>query len=394
MGQARNWTDAETNRLCEEWGMYIVGTLAKRLNRSENAIVERASRLGLGAHLRSSDLISLNVLLEELGLSKKGSNYSWSTDKLKKAGLPIHMQKVRECSFRMVDLEEFWTFAEKNRHMFDFSRLEENALGAEPAWVKAKRAEDYRRACMVKPKNVAWTDEEEKELLRLLRAYRYTYAEIAARLHRSEGAIVRRMQDLGIKERPLKADNHVQWTQEELQTVARMIKAGSSYENMSAVLGKSAKAIRGRVFNMYLSENLNKVSKLIGDGEWGDNRPERKVSQRLLMTVEEKGQTKNALSRLAGLLQYRIRQHYDDQDNWQRYLCQNWDEAKGCTAGCLNCDECDSFQRIRPQYCGRCGATFFERKENRICEQCRIARKKSAARKYMRMNARKNNLVK
>lgn len=389
MGQARNWTEAELDRLREEWGMYSVGTLAKRLNRSYNAVVERASRLGLGAHLRSSDLISINVLLQELGMSKNGSGYSWNVDKLKNAGLPIHMQKVKNCSFRMVDIEEFWTFAEKNRHLFDFSRLEENALGAEPAWVKAKRAEDYSRACMVKPYNTKWTETEEKELLRLLRTYRYTYAEIASRLHRSEGAIVRRMQDLGIKERPLKADNHVQWTQEELQTVARMIKAGSSYENMSAVLGKSAKAIRGRVFNMYLSENLNKVSKLIGDGEWGDNRPERKVSQKLLMTVEEKGQTKDALSRLAGLLQQRIRQHYDDQDNWQRHLCQNWDEAKGCAAGCLNCDECDSFQRIRPQYCGRCGATFFERKENRICEPCRMARKKSAARKYMRMNARR-----
>lgn len=389
MGQARNWTEAELDRLREEWGMYSVGTLAKRLNRSECAIILMARRLCLGAHLRSSDLISINVLLQELGLSKKGGGYSWNVDKLKNAGLPIHMHKVKNCSFRMVDIEEFWTFAEKNRHMFDFSKLEENVLGAEPAWVKVKRAEDFKKACVVNPKKHPWTEAEEKELLRLLRTYRYTCTEIAERLHRSEGSIVRRMQDLGIKERPLIADKNGKWTEEDLQTVARMIKSGSNYEVMSGVLGKSAKAIRGRVFNMYLSENLNKVSKLIGDGEWGDNRPERKVSQRLQMTVEEKGQTKDALSRLAGLLQYRIRQHFDDQDNWQRHLCQNWDDAKGCTAGCLNCDECDSFQRIRPQYCGRCGATFFERKENRICEPCRMARKKSAARKYMWMTARK-----
>lgn len=368
--------------------MYSIGTIAKHLNRSEGGIILKAGRLGLGAHLRNSEFISLNILLNELGMSKNGSGYSWNFDKLKKAGLPIHMRRVRNCTFRMVDIEEFWVFAEKNRHLFDFSRLEENILGAEPEWVKVKRSEDYKRACVVKPKNVAWAEAEEKELLRLLRSYRYTYAEIAARLHRSEGAIVRRMQDLGIKERPLKADNHVQWTREELQTVARMIKSGSSYEGMSQVLGKSAKAIRGKVFTMYLTENLNKVSRLIGNGEWGDNRPERKVSQKLLMTVEEKGQTKDAISRLAGLLQYRIRQHYDDQDNWQRHLCQNWDDAKGCTAGCLNCDECDSFERIRPQYCGRCGATFFEKKENRICERCRIARKKSAARKYMWKSAR------
>lgn len=389
MGKARNWTEAELDRLREEWGMYSVGTLAKRLNRSENGIVEKAVDLGLGAHLLASDLLSLNVLLQELGMTKKGSCYTWNYKKLMDAGLPIHTHRVRNCSFRMVDIEEFWTFAEKNRHLFDFSRLEENALGSEPEWVKEKRSDDYKRTCVVNTFKTKWTDEEEKELLRLLRLYRYTYAEIAARLHRSEGAIARRMQDLGINERPLIADKNGKWTDEDLQTVARMIKAGSNYEVMSQVLGKSAKAIRGRVFNMYLTENLNKVSKLIGDGEFGDNRPERKVSQKLMMTVEEKGQTKEALSRLAGLLQYRIRQHFDDQDNWQRHLCQNWDDAKGCTAGCLNCDECDSFERIRPQYCGRCGTTFFEKKENRICEPCRMARKKSAARKYMWMNERK-----
>lgn len=381
MGAGKNWTQAELDLLAEEWGVKSIPTIAQNLGRSENAVMIKAGRLGLGAHLESSELISFNVLMQTLGTV---GGYSERLRKYKAAGLKIHTKKVRHNSFRMVDIGEFWKFAEKNRHMVDFSRLEENALGAEPAWVKVKRSEDFKRAQAVKPHNAKWTETEDKLLRTLLRTYKYTYPEIAARLQRSEGAIQRRVLDLGIKERPLKADNHTLWTDEQFQTLGRMIKAGSNYETISRAIGKSAKAIRGKVFTMYLTENLNKAAQLIGDGEWGDNRPARTLSQKLLMTAKEKKQTKELLGRLAGVLTYQIRKQFDDQDNWQRNLCQNWDEVKGCTVGGMNCDDCVDFLRIRPQYCARCGSTFYERRENRICERCRTARKKAAARRAIR----------
>ena len=388
MGKGKKWTQDEETQLAEEWGMYSADTIANRLGRTRDSIIVRVARLGLGAHLENSSLISFNVLIKELGFS---GGYQWQLKKFTEAGLKIHMQRVKDCSFRMVDIDEFWAFAEKNKHLIDFSRLEENALGAEPVWVKAKRSEDYKRKSVVKPHNAKWTDAEDKELLRLLRTYRYTYHEIADRLCRSEGAIQRRVNDLGIKERPIKADNHNLWTEEQLQTLCQMIKAGSNYESMSRVIGKSAKAIRGKVFTVYLTENLAKVSKLLGNDEWGDNRPERRISQKLLMSVEEKAEVKNEISKLVSLLTYKIRKHYDDQDNWQRNLCEHWDKLKGCTAGETNCDFCSSFQRIRPQYCVRCGATFYERQPNLICERCRIQRKKQGYKKYLRRKGNAND---
>lgn len=382
MGKRKNWTREEEERLAEEWGMYSADAIAKHLNRTREAVIVKVARLGLGAHLENSSKISFNVLLKELGYL---GGYEERLKRFEAAGLKIHMQRVKDCSFRMVDIDEFWEFAENNKHLIDFSRLDENALGAEPAWVKTKRTEDFKRKCTVKPHNTKWTETEDKELLRLLRAYRYTYPEIAERLHRSEGAIQRRVNNLGIKERPIKADNHTLWTEEQLQTLCQMIKAGSNYESMSRAIGKSAKAIRGKVFTVYLTENLAKVGKMLGNGKWGDNRPERCVGQRLLMTVEEKAEVKEEMSKLVSLLTYQIRKHFDDQDNWQRNLCQHWDKVKGCTAGGTNCDTCSSFQRIRPQYCGRCGITFYERQPNRICERCRIQRKKQGYLKYLRM---------
>lgn len=381
MGKERNWTKEEEALLAEEWRLKSIPTIAAHLHRSVNAVKIKATRLRLGAHLDNSHMISFNVLLKTLGYSGGYDNY---LKKFTETGLKIHTHRVENNAFRMVDLEEFWKWAEKNKHLIDFSRLEKNLLGAEPEWVKSKRTEDYNRNRTVKPHNAKWTEAEDKELLRLLRTYRYTYPEIAGRLRRSEGAIQRRVNDLGIKERPIKADNHVLWTEEQIQTLCRMIKAGSNYESMSLAIGKSTKAIRGKVFTTYLTENLNKVAALLGDGCWGNNRPERRIGQRLIMNAEEKAELKQEMGKLVSLLTYSIRKQFNDQDNWQRNLCHHWQEVKGCTVGETDCDTCTQFQRIQPQYCVRCGATFYERAENRRCEQCRQERKKAYYRKYLK----------
>lgn len=381
MGKGRNWTNEEYIQLSEEWGMYSIPAIAKHLDRSVNAILIKAQHLKLGSHIGSSDMITLNSLIKELGLS-----YSNDSRKFIDAGLKIHKQRVNNCSFKMVDIDEFWLFAEANKQLIDFSRLDEFALGKEPDWARAKRTQDYYRTLSVKPHNAKWSESEDNELRRLLKMFCYSYPEISKKLCRSEGAIQRRINDLGLKERPAKADNHNLWTDEQFITVGDMIRAGCGYECISKAIGKSTKAIRGKVYTVYLTEKLPAVAKLIGNGRWGDGRPERTINQKLLMTVSEKETLKNGMSKLVCLLTYQIRKHFDEQDNWQRFLCRNWNDARGCQAGETNCDSCNSFQRIQAQHCVRCGATFYERAENRICERCRIQRKKAGYRKYLRMN--------
>lgn len=74
---------------------------------------------------------------------------------------------------------------------------------------------------------------------------------------------------------------------------------------------------------------------------------------------------------------------------WQRTTCLHWDDLKHCTAGCTDCDSCAEYKKIPPQYCARCGATFYERKENTFCLQCRFDRKKQAQRHWCRVNAKR-----
>ena len=332
--------------------------------------------MGLGAFLESGDYITWNQLQIALGMGASGSGYkmvSWVQNR----NFPLHTKRIRSNTFKVVYLDEFWEWAEKNQTFLDFSRFEPYSLGMEPVWVQEKRRQDYsgRRQVKMTP----WTTSEDKRLARLVKKQQYGFRELSQMMGRTEGAIQRRLTDLEIIDRPLKADNTIKWIDTEFTLLGEMIIEGKRYEQMSEVLVKSVKAIRGRVYQMYLTENLDKVRDMIGNGPWGTGRPERKIKHYLQMNQEEKAQTKDLLTRLAAIIRNQYKQCFDQSDYWQKELCKLWDGY--CTAGESNCDECTSFQRIKPQYCKRCGKTFYERKQNHICKPCRSFRRNQYLRK-------------
>lgn len=382
MGQARNWTREEDAYLKDNWGSLSVKSIAKKLRRTENAIMVRKHRLGLGAFLESGDYITWNQLNIALGIGTISSYQmiSWVENR----GFPLHRKRVNNNTYRIVYLDEWWKWAEKNKDLLDFSRFEENMLGEEPQWVKLKRKHDVE----MKQKYIStpWTKAEDSKLIRLVKKQQYTYAELSGMLRRTNGAIQRRLCELGVADRPLKADNHVRWTEEDFLQLGYLINLGYGYDLMAEELGKSSKAIRGRVYSMYLTENLDKVRVIMDGGEFGSNRPERKIKQWNVMNTEERIEAKESLSQFTAVLQHRFRQQVNETE-WgeffQKDMCQNFCSECFKTAGC---DECSSFKKIEPQNCKMCGKTFFERKENLYCASCRDMRKKQWLRKRFILN--------
>lgn len=376
MGIGRNWTPEEEAYLEEKYGVVSIKHIAKTLNRSETAIVIRSQRMGLGAFLDAGDYVTWNQIQIAIGLGDSSSGYktiSW----IKNRDFPIHTKRVKNNSFKVVYLEEFWIWAEKNKDFLNFSGFEPLALGMEPSWVAEKRRNDYQMRRRIK--KTPWEPAEEEHLIRLVKQQKYGFMELSGMLNRTEGAIQRRLTELGIKDRPVKADNTVKWTEDEFQILGDMIAAGKRYEQMSETIGKSVKAIRGRVYMMYLTENLDKARELMDGGAFGNNRPERKIKQWNAMNTEERTQVRELMTRLSAIVRDQYKQCFEDCDYWQKDMCQNWDGV--CTVGESNCDECVSFQRIRPQNCKRCGKTFFERHENFYCGPCREARRRQHMRK-------------
>lgn len=358
--------------------------IAKHLGRSINAVKVRATRIGLGNMIYYGDYITLNQLLIAVKGTNAGGGYvlkSWVHDR----GLPVHRQKIINKYVRVVYLEEFWKWAEKNRSFIDFTKMEPLALGAEPEWVAQQRKLDFQGYAI--QRKDPWTPEDDSRLIMLLKMHKYTYAELSDMLRRSSGAIQRRCQDLGIKERPVKADNHSEkskWTDRDFEILADGIRNGESYSSIGKKLGKSDKAIRAKVYFVYLTEDADKARLMMGNHPWGHGAPVPTVRQALNLS-RTRSDTKKIMSDLCGVLAAHIRElKKSDYDNYfQRAMCMQWDDLHGyCGAGCDDCDSCTEFIRIQPQYCVRCGATFFERQENRRCAKCRAERKKQAYKKY------------
>ncbi|MBQ7976268.1 MAG: hypothetical protein IJ300_11340 [Clostridia bacterium] len=383
MGQARNWTKEEIDYLSESWGRVSVTRIAEKLGRNTGAVMQRASKIGLGSFFESGDYITLHQLLLAVTGSRGGNRYilkSWVANR----GLPIHNKRLEKKVVRVVYLEDFWQWAEANRSFIDFSKMEPLILGEEPQWLVEQRKKDAK-AFRLQRKD-AWTPFEDEKLVYYLKQHKYTYAELSKMLCRSCGAIQRRCTDLGIRERPVKADNRGPasvWTAEMYAILADGIRNGDSYMVIADALGKSEKAVRGKVYNMYFTEDADKVRAMLQNGEWGSGRPEVRVKQAAHLS-EFRTETRKQLSIIVGLLRYRMNE-LGYEPYWQRYMCMKWDDLYGCKAGCENCDECTEFERIPEQYCARCGCTFFERAKNRFCNKCRIARKKKAQ-KHWAMN--------
>jgi hypothetical protein len=256
----KRWSNEEILFLEEKWGVISVQAIAKRLNRTENAILGKKQKLKLGRFLECGEYVTLNQLLHTLGYTG-GQDYkkiSW----VKNRGLPVKKRKVINCSFQVIEIKDFWKWAERNKDILNFTNFEENALGIEPEWVKK-----HRKRCFYDYKKNKWTAYEDSKLIYMLKEFKYTYEDISKELNRSSGAIQRRITDLKLKERPVKADNTVKWTENQTEQLKTLLLKGYGYKDLALEIGKSDKAVRGKVYMMFKTENLDKARQIIEDME-------------------------------------------------------------------------------------------------------------------------------
>ena len=180
MGLARNWTREEERFLEDHWGTMSVNNICRQLRRSRNAIMVRVQRLGLPPYFESGEYITMHQLIQSLGYSPSSDSYkvkSW----IKNRGFPVAKKRHSQKVVRVVYLEAFWEWAEKNRSFLDFSKMEPLALGEEPLWVAEQRKKDVN-AFRLQRKD-PWTSEEDGRLIMLLKMHKYGYAELSEMLH-------------------------------------------------------------------------------------------------------------------------------------------------------------------------------------------------------------------
>jgi hypothetical protein len=246
------YTIEESQYLEDNWGVVSTLTIAKNLNRPMGGLINKKGRLGLGAFLDNGEYITVHQLFKAIGRS--GGN-EYTLEQWTKKGFPVKKKRVHACSFNIIYLNEFWKWAKEYRMHINFNKFKENALGAEPEWVKDQRSADIAFA---KYKLTPWTTKEDNHLKSLLKLYKYNYKQLSYATFRTEGAIKRRMIDLKIKERPLRENYHSIWTNDQVDIVIKMYYKGYRSEVIKDYIDKSALAIGGRIERLIKDELLVK----------------------------------------------------------------------------------------------------------------------------------------
>lgn len=243
----KHWTDDEVIYLDENWGKVSINYISKKLGRSINAVKIKASRLGLGDARFYYDGITINQLAEATNIS-----YSLYKNWIELYDFPAKRKVFcQQNRVLVVKYDDFWEWAEKNKQMIDFSRVEKNILGPEPEWVDVKRNADFIKKQRIKrSNNNAWSEDEDNILKGMLNAFCYTYPEIAQRLRRSEGAVKRRIRDLGLKQRPVRLNNHIKYSPEEVNLIVELFDKGHCLEDIASRINKSALGVRGKLERM------------------------------------------------------------------------------------------------------------------------------------------------
>ena len=225
----RFWTDEEIAYLENNFGKYSLKKLSKKLNKSEDAIRGKCTRLGLTSALSNTELLNTNELAKVLGVHRK-TIWNYIKDK----GLPAKKQVVlRKGEFWRVDVTDFWKWLELNKDLINLSKFEKNILGPEPEWVDKKRRNDIRDRSR---RNKNWS---EFEVNYLKANYKFkSYKEIAEFLNRSHTSVQVKAQKLNLTKVV-----EIKWRDIEIKTLIQMKKAGHTDVKIAEELGRSLSSV-------------------------------------------------------------------------------------------------------------------------------------------------------
>lgn len=250
----KNWTREELEYLEEAWGTKSVSTIATHLDRSEGAVKKKAHLLDLGPFIMAGDYVVLRTVCIEL----YGYYTGYLMRRLEKEGCPYFLKKINSKSVRVVNLQDFWKWAYHHRDKINFYKLEENALGQEPEWVKQERRKGY-----YKPRRNEWSKDEINKIGRMVRCGK-NLEEIARAMKRSTSAVRHRLivENLG---QPVKVVNE-RWTYIDAQKVAELVMTHSLSE-IAEEVNRTERSVEGFLTRATGSMSIDKVRKIYSENK-------------------------------------------------------------------------------------------------------------------------------
>jgi DNA-binding CsgD family transcriptional regulator len=188
--QVKNWSGNEIEYLMDKWGNMTITNISRKLERSENAVLLKAHKLGLknqvianGTYLRPKDIADiLNVEIRNV--------YYW----IDHGYIDYRRLRIRSMKKYQIDIDSFKNFLDKHQNLWDskiadmtlikscFINCSTTGTYMLPKWMEDKIAGDATVIKIKEYKN--WTTKEEEKLSSLLEQGKNN-KEIARILNRS-----------------------------------------------------------------------------------------------------------------------------------------------------------------------------------------------------------------
>ena len=222
----RKWTKEEQEILEELWGYQSIESIAKKLKRTPMSLKEQAVRMNLGSMIKNnSEFLTVSDINELLNVSRDRITMIWV-----KLGLNLKKKRLtKNRSYYVVSLEDLIKFLEKNQSEWDSRNLEKNILGEEPKWLIEKRMKDLDENPLWYRK---WTDEEIRKAESMFKLGK-DYSEISSALKRSEWSVSNLLRNMGYSYRMPKY-----WKGKEIKFL-RENYMNMTYAEIAQILGRN-----------------------------------------------------------------------------------------------------------------------------------------------------------
>lgn len=152
----RAWSQEELIRLEELTETYPLATVARKLNRSENAVFLKRQRTGIGGFMANTDMLTRNTISRILGVENRTLQY-WERKGLK---------SVRKNPYVMYRQQDIIRYMEEHPEDWNAARVTDDTLFMQYPWTQTEVSQ-----------------------MKMLRKQGFTIREIAEKMNRSESSI-------------------------------------------------------------------------------------------------------------------------------------------------------------------------------------------------------------
>lgn len=169
---AKRWDPLEIELIETLSGQLTLKALARKLNRSENAVYLKQQRLGIGGYLKNSDMLAQNTVATMLGLDSKT---------LKRWENKGYIKSYHKGVYRMYKQDQLLKCLEEHQDIWNAKKVTDDTIFVNAEWFRKKRINDS-------DPHFFWSWED-KARVKQLRHEGYSISEIARMTGRTMNSI-------------------------------------------------------------------------------------------------------------------------------------------------------------------------------------------------------------